>query len=153
MNMNAKSNHLGVVLGVAVIAMFAAVSWQGGSDTSQHVQAQVVAPLLADGTLGRTVVEFIAAGFALGALGVALKLFGVRVKEFRTAALQRTSTTRSARVVALDFSPADATASEFDDVEPKQPGFASIVSLTEAQVHRQRTRRAAERRRATLSSA
>jgi len=150
MNMNTKSNHLGVVLGVAIIALFAALAWQVGP-IPQYVRAQAVTPLLADGTLGRTVVEFIAAGFAMGALGVAVNLLAVRVREFRRAGRQRTSPGRSARVVTLEFAAADAAASEFDDME--QPGFTPIVSLTEAQVHRQRTQRVAERRRATLGSA
>ena len=152
MNMKAKSHHLGVVLGVAVIALFAAVAWQSGP-TPRFAQAQALTPLLADGTLGRAVVEFIAAGFALGALGVALKLLGVRVREFRSGERQRTASIRSARVVTLEFVTADATASEFDEFEPKRPGFAPIVSLTEAQVHRQRAQRAGERRRATLGGA
>ncbi|HXX85260.1 MAG TPA: hypothetical protein VEN29_14915 [Casimicrobiaceae bacterium] len=151
MNMNTKSHHLGTMLGVAGVAVLSAMLWQVDPNPSTSMPAQAVSPLLSDGTLGRMVVEFIAAGFALGVLGVGVKLFAARFGERRRAASQRTAVTVPAPTVAFEPAAADATASEFDDV--KQPGFAPIVSLTEAQVRRQRIERDRERKRATLNSA
>lgn len=152
MNMDTKSNHLGAILGVAGVALVSAMLWQTGPSPSTSVAAQVVSPLLSDGTLGRAVVEFIAAGLALGMLGIGVKLFAVRFGELRRAGLQRTSVTvPAAAPTVVELAAAYATASEFDDV--KQPEFAPIVSLTEAQVQRQREKRNRERKRATLNSA
>ena len=152
MNMDTKSNHLGAVLGAAGIALVSALLWQAASSPSTSVAAQAVSPLLSDGTLGRAVVEFIAAGVALGVLGVGVKRFAVRLGELRRAGLQRPSVTLPApAATVVELAAAFATASEVDDV--KQPGFAPIVSLTEAQVQRQREKRDRERRRATLNSA
>ena len=152
MNMNTKSNHLGAMLGVAAVAVLIAMVWQTDPNPSTSVSAQAVSPLLSDGTLGRMVVEFIAAGFALGVLGVGMKLFAARFGELRRVALQRTSVTVSAPApTVVELAAAYATASEVDDI--KQAGFAPIVSLTEAQVRRQRAERDRARKRATLNSA
>src|SRR5262249_21997700 len=152
MNMDTKSNHLVAILAVAAIALVSGMLWQTGPSPSTSVAAETVSPLLSDGTLGRAVVEFIAAGLVLGILGVGVKLFAARFGEFRRAGLPGTSVTVPAPApTVIELAAAYATASEFDDV--KQPGFAPIVSLTEAQVQRQREKRERERRRATLSSA
>jgi hypothetical protein len=150
MNMDTNSNPVRAVLGVAGIALIIALLWQAGPSSSTSVVAPAVSPLLSDGTLGRAVVEFIAAGVALGVLGVGVKLFAVRFGELRRAGSQRASVALPAPTV-VELAAAFATASEFDHV--RQPGFAPIVSLTEAQVQRQREKRDRERRRATLNSA
>lgn len=104
--------------------------------------------------IGRSVVTLLGGGFALGVLaGVVRELVarsrGGYYAMSRTAPEASVATT-SAAVVALPAF-ADATASEFDEVE--QPAFAPVVSLTEAQVERQRAGQRVKERRATLNRA
>ena len=110
-------------------------------------------PLFADATLGRAVVEFILAGMAFGGLGLAFKLGAARILERGRASVRATSlATASTQSVVVELpAPTDATASEFDEF--RRPEFAPVISLTEAQVSRQRAERERDRRRATLSRA
>ena len=112
-------------------------------------------PLFADATLGRAVVEFILVGMAFGGLGLAFKLGAASILGRGRASVGELSLATAATqsvVVALPAA-ADATASEFDEF--RRPEFAPVISLTEAQVSRQRAERERERdrRRATLSRA
>ncbi|HEV2977589.1 MAG TPA: hypothetical protein VG425_08370 [Casimicrobiaceae bacterium] len=103
--------------------------------------------------IGHSVVALIGGGFGFGVLGCVGKEFVAARAERRRTALSVTSqpshALRSASIVKMPPL-ADATASEFN--ESAQASFAPIVSLTEAQVERQRERQPANRR-ATLNRA
>jgi len=103
--------------------------------------------------LGQSVVALIGGGFAFGVLACVWKeILAARAERRRGAQgvrFQLSDALQSASVVKMPPL-ADATACEFD--ESKQASFAPIVSLTEAQVERQRERQRADRR-ATLNRA
>lgn len=103
--------------------------------------------------IGHSVVAIIGGGFAFGVLGCIGKQIAARRSDERRASLRAMSepsyATVSASIVNMP-PPADATASEFD--ESVQASFAAVVSLTEAQVERQRDRQR-QARHATLNRA
>jgi hypothetical protein len=150
MTMPIRSSHFAAVLGVAGIAVLVVVLWPTAPSPAPSQEGPAVSAVLSDRALGRAVVEFIAVGFALGALGVGARLFAARVNELRRAGSRRTPITAPAPTISHVPGAFDATASEFDEIEQPQPRFAPIVSLTEAQARRQQR---AERERATLNSA
>ena len=130
---------IGALIGVAVVTAF------GGSVSVDSIATGQW--MLGAATLGRAVVEFVGIGFALG-----LALFAVD----RSIALARQRGKLARREAAADVvvsfpRAADATASEFDDVQPRTP--APITSLTEAQVQRQRAERKRAERQAGLKGA
>ncbi|TMH29261.1 MAG: hypothetical protein E6H66_20230 [Betaproteobacteria bacterium] len=142
MDTRMKARLMGAIGGMLYVA------WTTADAATLHA----FTPLLADSTLGAALIEFVAAGAALGALGFVLKLVAARLSKRGRASSRPASAPASDRdvVVALPAA-ADATASEFDDV--RRPVFAPVISLTEAQVQRQRAARTRERRSATLYSA
>jgi len=150
MNMNTKSSHLGALVGAAGISALVVVAWPNAPGSLQPVPLQA-APLLSDGTLGRALLEFIAAGIILGVLGVGLKLGVARLLQRRPAELRElpARSAPAASVVVAFPRPADATASQFDEVGRR--AFVPIASLTEAQVRRRRA--LGVRRRAVPKSA
>ena len=137
---------IGALIGVAVIAAFG-----GGVPVDGEAAEQF---LLGAATLGRAVTEFVAVGFGLGLVMFgAVRLAGHR-RERRAAAAHdaaRLAPSAATEVVVSFPRLADATASEFDDVPPRVP--ASITSLTEAQVERQRAERKRAERHAGLKGA
>lgn len=96
--------------------------------------------------IGLSVGALVGGGFAFGVLGCGLKEVVARRGD-KSRAGQR------AGFAAIVATPrfADATASEFDDGE--HSSFAPVVSLTEAQVERQRAERQRQGQRATLTRA
>ena len=97
--------------------------------------------------IGHSVMALIGGGFAFGVLGCVAKEIVAARGEQRRAAQSVTSRPSHALLSAsiVKMPPlADATASEFN--ESQQASFAPIVSLTEAQVERQRERQRANRR-------
>jgi hypothetical protein len=103
--------------------------------------------------IGHSVAALIGGGFALGVLGCVWKQIVAARAERRRGTQgvpsQPSHVLVSASIVKMPPL-ADATASEFNESE--QASFAPIVSLTEAQVKRQRERQRADRR-ATLNRA
>ena len=137
---------IGALIGVAVVAAFG-----GGVPVDKEAAEQL---LLGAATLGRAVAEFVAIGFGLGlAMFGAVRLVGHQRE--RRAATPRDAAqlapAAAAEVVVSFPRLADATASEFDDVPTRAP--ASITSLTEAQVERQRAERKRAERHAGLKGA
>jgi hypothetical protein len=102
--------------------------------------------------LGHSVGALVGAGLAGGVLGCFAKEAAARRDATRRAALHGISQANHAPASVMVMIPplADATASEFDERE--QATFAPVVSLTEAQVERQRER-LRQARRATLNRA
>ena len=130
---------IGALIGVAVVAAFGGSASVDSIGTGQW--------MLGAATLGRAVAEFVGICFAVG-----LTLFAVA----RLIALARgrgkLARPKAAAEVVVSFPRAtDATASEFDDVQPRAP--APITSLTEAQVQRQRAERKRAERQAGLKGA
>ena len=93
--------------------------------------------------IGLSVGALVGGGFAFGVLGCIGKEGAARLGYKSGAGLRSPSALAPA---AIDAMPplTDATASEFD--EGKQGAFAAVVSLTEAQVERQRERQRREHR-------
>lgn len=110
--------------------------------------------VLASGdAIGHSVGGLIGTGFLFGVLGCVGKQALASRSEGRRAAERALSQASPAPALgSLVVMPpvADATASEFDASE--QASFAPVVSLTEAQVERQRGRQG-QQRRATLNRA
>lgn len=116
--------------------------------------ALLVAVAASGDAIGRSVTVLIGAGFAFGVLACVVKETVARRGSAHYAAPRAGSAashvSTSATIVAMPPA-ADATASEFDETEG--PAFAPVVSLTEAQVERQRAERLRKERRATLTRA
>lgn len=96
--------------------------------------------------IGQGVVAMIGGGFAFGVLGCVCKEIVMRRRDARRVALRTLSQASYGAVSASIFNMpplADATASEFDESECS--AFAPVVSLTEAQVERQRERQRPQR--------
>ena len=150
--MNASSRTrlpgaIGVLIGFAVVAAFATdVTPSSSGALSQH--------LLDYASLGRAVGEFIALGFSLALLAFGLRRLTARKIEVCRAGLHEASiasdTVQAAAAITVPLI-TDGTSSEFDD--SKLPGFAPVVSLTEAQVERQRAERQRQKRRMALTRA
>jgi hypothetical protein len=125
----------GALVGIAIVAAF-------GSGVVPVQSGTILLALQAGATLGRTVAEFTALGFALGLAAFGLRRFVAHVIEARRLAM-RTATAKSTAVMPVSVVTiprlADATASDFDD--GARPAFAPVTSLTEAQVERERARR------------
>jgi hypothetical protein len=102
--------------------------------------------------LGHSVGALVGAGLAGGVLGCLAKEAAARRDVTRRAAAYASSQAIHAPAAVMVMIPpvTDATASEFD--EHAQATFAPVVSLTEAQVERQRERQR-QSRRATLNRA
>ena len=139
--MKTSRNHwlpgaIGALVGIAVVATFGDGVVPADSGALQQT-------LLVGANLGLAILEFVGVGFALGLIA-----FGVRQlaadrnqngrRKARTIAVSEYAPLGPAAIAALPLA-ADATASEFDDVQ--QPVFAPVTSLTEAQVARNRARR------------
>jgi hypothetical protein len=135
---------VGALVGVGIVAAF-------GSGVVAVDSGAVLHALFVSASLGQAVAEFTALGFILG-----LAAFGLRRLAAYVVATRRLSgivegiTQPSATITPIPRL-ADATASEFDD--SLQPTFASVTSLTEVQVERQRAQRRRDDRRATLEGA
>ena len=151
--MNASSKNrlpgaIGALIGLAIVAAFA----MNATPTDPVALAQ---GLLDDRSLGRAVGEFIGLGLSMALLGFGLKQLVMRNIE------QHRAESREGSVVSEAAAPAvviavpriyDATASELDD-DPRRPGFAPVLSLTEAQVERQRAEQQRQKRRSALKGA
>ena len=131
MNMLSKQwipDLIGVCAGLAGLALLVAVAGSGDA-------------------IGHSVGALIGGGLAFGVLGCVWKETvtrrGDRGQAARRAISQPSHAPASASIVAMPPL-ADATASEFD--ETRQAAFAPVVSLTEAQVERQRGRHSKDRR-------
>ena len=143
---NWLAGTIGVLIGLGIVAAFLgdAAPFAGGTG---H-------PLLDFASLSRAVGEFIGFGFCIALLAFGLKRLAERMLEQRPATKQEEPIESAARVMAITIaSPRsyDATASELDD--SRLPGFAPVVSLTEAQVDRSRARRLREERHSAPRSA
>jgi hypothetical protein len=116
--------------------------------------ALLVAVVASADPIGLGVGAMIGGGFAFGVLGCGLKQAAARRADKRRATPREASAVSdapvSATIVAIPRF-ADATASEFDDVEHRS--FAPVMSLTEAQAERQRAKRRREKDRAALTRA
>lgn len=112
--------------------------------------ALVVAVAASGDTIGRSVTALIGGGFAFGLLGSIVKAAVARRSDRHRVATQPGYAPASATVIAMP-PPTDATASEYDSTEP--PAFAPVLSLTEAQVQRQRTERQSQQRRTVVTRA
>lgn len=114
----------------------------------------LVAVAAAGDSIGRIVTALIGGGFAFGVLGCVLRETVARGSDKRRGAVRGTPqegyTAALATVVAMPPL-ADATASEYDASEA--PAFAPVLSLTEAQVQRQRAERQRQEHRAALTRA
>ena len=135
---------VGALVGIAVVGAF-------GDNLVPVGAGALKAAFAAGANLGLAVTEFVALGFILG-----LTAFGLRQLIF--GASGRRSSLRAAvenapAMPALILSPrlADATASEFDGVAVRS--FAPVMSLTEAQVARERAARRRRERRAASERA
>ena len=98
--------------------------------------------------LGRSIGALLGASLLIGAAGAFVRETLERRDEARRAALRGK---RVAVAVTVVPRPTDATASEFDD--EARPAFAPVISLTEAQVERQRVARQRREQRSTLTQA
>lgn len=112
--------------------------------------ALIVAVAASGDAIGRSVTALIGGGFAFGLLGSIAKGAVARRSAKLGAATQRGYAPACATVIAMP-PPADATASEYEGTEP--PAFAPVLSLTEAQVQRQRGERQRQHRRTALTRA
>ena len=101
--------------------------------------------------LGRLVGGLIGASFVVGLVGTVVREALARRDHARRAAQRLFLFERYAPVVAATLRATDATASEFDD--DKRPAFASVISLTEAQVERRRAERQRQHRDTALTRA
>ena len=100
--------------------------------------------------IGHSVGALIGGGFAFGVLGCVWKQAMARRADGHRAALHTMAEPSYAAAILAMPPLADATASEFDERE--RTSFAPVVSLTEAQLDRQRERQVRDRR-ATLNRA
>jgi hypothetical protein len=111
------------------------------------VLAAIVVP--AD-PMGRSIGALLGASVLLGVAGTFVREALARREERRHAAQRELRTEAAVAVIPLARL-VDATASEFD--EQRQPTFAPVVSLTEAQVERQRAARQRSERNSALTQA
>lgn len=115
----------------------------------------LVAAVAASGdAIGRSVVAIIGGGLAFGLLGLGVNEVVLRRRGRYFSVPSAGVPARNAPApVALGVPPSfvDATASEFDEGAPA--AFAPVVSLTEAQVARQRANERAQEHRATRTRA
>ena len=100
--------------------------------------------------LGRVVGALIGVSVVLGLVGTVVREALARRDPVRSIAQRRLLLERYAVVVTTPRV-TDATASEFG--EDRHPAFAPVVSLTEAQVERQRSERQRQHRHAALTRA
>lgn len=127
---------IGALIGIAVVATF-------GDGVVPAEPGALQQTLLTGANLGLAILEFIGVGFALGLIAFALRQVAASRSErsraeARAVVVRRYTALAPAAVDALPLA-AEATASEFDDLQ--QPPFAPVTSLTEAQVARDRARR------------
>jgi hypothetical protein len=127
---------IGALVGIAIVAAF-------GDGVVPAEPGALQQTLLTGANLGLAILEFIGVGFALGLIAFGVRQLAAGRSEKgrqrgRTIAVPEYAPLRPAVIAALPLA-ADATASEFDDVQ--QPVFAPVTSLTEAQVARERARR------------
>ena len=137
---NWLAGAIGVLIGLGIVAAFF-----GGATPFADATGQ---PLLDFASLSRAVGEFTGFGFSVALLAFGLKRLAERMLEQHPAAEQEAPLESVAPVMAITIaSPRsyDATASDLDD--SKLPAFAPVVSLTEAQVDRARSRRLRDQRR------
>ena len=135
-----RTGSTSILVGVLCVARAAAA----------HAAVTGSTPPLSDPALGRVVAEFVAAGVLLGALGFALRLVTLRLIEILRAALQRSSTAVP-NLVSHEPPTIPEAVSEFDDY--RRPGFAPVISLTEAQIQSRRSQKIHAPERATLKTA
>jgi hypothetical protein len=147
--MKASSNNwlpgaIGVLIGLGIVAAFLGdgTPFAGGAAQS----------LLDLGSFSRALGEFTGFGFSVALLAFGLRRLADRVLERRPAGEQDALIGSVAPAIATTTPRSyDATASELDD--SRLPGFAPVVSLTEAQVDRARARRLREERHSAPRSA
>ena len=145
---NRLPGAIGALIGFAVVAVFA-------MDAAPPDSAALVQGWLDHAALGRTVGEFIGLGFSMALLAFGLKRLATRQVEQRRTGLREASIASNAAAPAVANAVPrihDATASELDD-DGRVPGFAPVLSLTEAQVERRRAERQRQERRAALKGA
>lgn len=146
--MKAPSNNwlpgaIGVLIGLGIVAAFLGEATPFAKATEQ--------PLLDLASFSRTLGEFTGFGFSVALLAFGLRRLADRLLERRPAGQDAPiGTVAPVRAITTPRS-YDATASELDD--SRLPGFAPVVSLTEAQVDRARVRRLREERHSAPRSA
>ena len=149
--MNASSKNwlpgaIGVLIGLAIVGVFA-------MDVAPPASATPAQGWLDYASLGRAVGELTGLGFSIALLAFGLKRLVMRQVEQRGTQLREASIASNAAAVAIVVPRIpDATASELDD-DARVPGFAPVLSLTEAQVERRRAERQRQERRTALKGA
>ena len=151
--MNASSKNrlpgaIGMLIGLAIVGVFA-------MDVAPPASVTLAQGWVDYASLGRAVGELIGLGFSIALLAFGLKRLGTRLIERRRTEFREASI--ASHAAAPGFAIAvprihDATASELDD-DARLPGFAPVLSLTEAQVERRRAERQRPERRTALKGA
>ncbi|HEV3241435.1 MAG TPA: hypothetical protein VG429_13645 [Casimicrobiaceae bacterium] len=115
--------------------------------------ALLVAVAATGDAIGRSVTTLIGGGFVFGVLGCGLKQAVARRRELPAVLRAAYPASYAAAPAALVAMPpmADATASEFDEIE--HPAFAPVMSLTEAHVERELAERRRQEQRAARTRA
>ena len=138
---------IGVLIGLAIVAAFAA-------DVAPSSTGALSQSLLDQASLGRAVGESMSLSVSLALLGFGLRQLTARNVDGRRSGLHEASIAGATVETAVAIAAApidDATASELDD--STFPASAAVLSLTEAQVERQRAGRQRQKRRAALTRA
>ena len=151
MNTSSKNRlpgAIGVLIGLAIVGVFA-------MDVAPPASATLAQGWLDYASIGRAVGELTGLGFSIALLAFALNRLATRQVEQRRTQLSEASIASPAAAQAVAIAVPrihDATASELDD-DARVPGFAPVLSLTEAQVERRRAERQRQERRTALKGA
>jgi hypothetical protein len=151
--MNASSKNrlpgaIGMLIGLAIVGVFA-------MDVAPPASATLAQGWFDYASLARAVGELTGLGFSIALLAFGLKRLATRqVEEHRTQLREASIGSNAAAPAVVIAVPRihDATASELDD-DARVPGFAPVLSLTEAQVERRRAERQRQERRTALKGA
>ena len=150
--MNASSKNrlpgvIGVLIGFAIVGVFA-------MDVAPPASATLAQGWLDYASIGRAIGELTGLGFFIALLAFGLKQLATRQVERRSGLREASIAGHAAAAPVAIAVPRmhDATASEFDD-DARLPGFAPVLSLTEAQVERRRSERQRQERRTALKGA
>jgi hypothetical protein len=137
-----------VLIGLAIVGVFA-------MDAAPPASATLAQGWLDYASLARAVGELTALGFSIALLAFALNHLVTRLAEQRRTESREASIGSNAAAPAVSVAVQrihDATASELDD-DARVPGFAPVLSLTEAQVERRRAERQRQEHRTALKGA
>ena len=135
-----------MLIGLAIVGVFA-------MDVAPTASATLAQGWLDYASIGRAVGELTGLGFSIALLAFGLKRLVTRQVEQRRSPFREASIAGNAAVVAIAVPRMhDATASELDD-DVRAPGFAPVLSLTEAQVERRRAERQRQEHRTALKGA